>query len=474
MTTYWQRFLVWLAARPDGVDDDMARLISVARIGFPIGLVLHLGMITGFWLLEIYPLVWVNIASIALWIVAVWRLHRYDEIRWTFVACALLEIPMHSVLATWFVGATSGFILFIISSIVLTPLASFLARQVRAMICLALVMTFVLSGMLSITQEPLVVLSPGWTMVFFGMNGGALALMVGLFMSMYEWIATTAEANLKTSRRRTEQVNASLTTVSTQLAKYISPQLYQAIQGGEEQVTVASKRKKLTIFFSDIVGFTEITDQLESEELTSLLNEYLTEMSQVAQSYGANFDKFIGDAIVLYFGDPETAGVKEDAAQCVRMAIAMQQRMVDLRARWKDQGLERPFELRIGINTGYCTVGNFGSDERMDYTIIGGAVNLAARLESHAAVGGILLAHETYAQVSDWLMVDTAEQITVKGFREPVTTYRVRGIYDALVAEGLISRHTGDGVTVTIDHARLDASRAAAVLRAALADLQQD
>ena len=193
------------------------------------------------------------------------------------------------------------------------------------------------------------------------------------------------------------QTNEILASVSGQLAKYIPPQLYRSIMAGEQRAAIESRRKKLTIFFSDIADFTEITDQLEAEELTSLLNEYLSEMAKIAQAHDAYFDKFIGDAMMFYFGDPVSKGTEEDASACFQMAIAMQRRLKELQAGWRDQGLiDRPFEARIGINTGYCTVGNFGSDDRMDYTIIGGEVNLAARLEQSCDAGGILLAAETF------------------------------------------------------------------------------
>ena len=154
---------------------------------------------------------------------------------------------------------------------------------------------------------------------------------------------------------------------------------------------MTTERKKLTIFFSDIKDFTATTERLQPEELTALLNEYLTEMTAIAQKHGGTVDKYIGDAILVFFGDPETKGVREDAQACVRMAIEMQKRLGQLNARWRRAGIERPFQARIGINTGYCNVGNFGSDDRMDYTIIGAEANLAARLQSVAAPGGITL-----------------------------------------------------------------------------------
>jgi adenylate cyclase len=106
----------------------------------------------------------------------------------------------------------------------------------------------------------------------------------------------------------------------------------------------------------------------------------------------------------------------------------MQARMVDLQEEWRDQGYENPFRMRIGINTGYCNVGNFGSEARMDYTIIGGEVNLAARLEGVSEPGGITLSHETYALAKDIVDATKTDPITVKGINRSVVPYTVKGL----------------------------------------------
>ena len=124
--------------------------------------------------------------------------------------------------------------------------------------------------------------------------------------------------------------SVALAALSSKLAKYLAPQVYDSIFTGRQDVKIVSKRKKLTVCFSDLVGFTEITDLMELEDLTQLLNHYLTEMSKIAQQYGATIDKYVGDAIVMFFGDPTTLGVKQDALACVQMAIAMQQRVGEL------------------------------------------------------------------------------------------------------------------------------------------------
>jgi len=288
-----------------------------------------------------------------------------------------------------------------------------------------------------------------------------------------------AEEALLEAKERTEEAsklvaekNRMLESLSNQLSKYLSPQVYASIFSGEQSIEIASKRKKLTVFFSDIADFTGTTDSLESEELTNLLNHYLTEMSKIARDYGATIDKYVGDAIIAFFGDPETRGVKEDARTCVEMAVAMQRRMRELQSEWLDMGLEKPFQLRIGINTGFCTVGNFGSEDRMDYTIIGNEVNLAARLESHAEVGGILLAHETHSLVKDTVMAEEGDTLTVKGFAKPVRTYSVTGLYDDLAAQGRIIRKEQDGVRVLVELKKGDKAAAIKAVEDVLSQLK--
>ena len=231
-----------------------------------------------------------------------------------------------------------------------------------------------------------------------------------------------AIAAQKESLEKTNQLES----ISQQLSKYLSPQLYESIFSGEQKVDIVSKRKKLTLFFSDLVGFTSISDSLESEEITAMLNFYLTEMSEIALEFGGTIDKYVGDAIVIFFGDPESAGVKEDAIKCVKMAIKMQKKMGELESQWaKNFGLKEPLKMRIGINTGYCTVGNFGSKNRLDYTVIGGQVNLASRLESISKPGSIYISFDTFSQVSDDISCVEAETVHVKGIKERVRVYEV-------------------------------------------------
>lgn len=228
---------------------------------------------------------------------------------------------------------------------------------------------------------------------------------------------------LKERENELAEQTQTLQNLSTQLSKYLSPQIYQSIFTGEQTARVASRRKKLTVFFSDIAGFTEAADRMESEDLTSLLNEYLTEMAKIALKHGATIDKYIGDAIMIFFGDPTSRGVQEDALACVRMAIEMRTRLKELAVIWESRGFSEHLITRTGIHTGFCTVGNFGSEAHMDYTIIGGAVNLASRLEHAAQPGTILISHDTYSLVHKEFHCLEHQTLQLKGMAYPVKTY---------------------------------------------------
>jgi class 3 adenylate cyclase len=214
---------------------------------------------------------------------------------------------------------------------------------------------------------------------------------------------------------------------------------------------------------------------LQPEEITALLNEYFTEMSAIALQHGGTVDKFIGDAMLIFFGDPETNGTKEDALACLRMAVDMQRRLIELNGKWRAAGIEEPFRIRMGINTGFCNVGNFGSADRMDYTIIGAEANLAARLQSIAEPGCIVMSYETFALVSDAVAAHTLAPISMKGINREVVPYSVDGLLDASgnVSAPVISEHV-TGLDFDFDPSRVDAAaaeRIQAVLRAAMAAL---
>ena len=234
-------------------------------------------------------------------------------------------------------------------------------------------------------------------------------------------LARNAEEIAKEKSREIEEI-------ASQLSKYLSPQLFASIFSGEKKVIIQSEKKFLTVFFSDIVSFTSISDNMDSVPLTEMLNIYLTKMSEIALKYGGTIDKYIGDSVMIFFGDPETAGKNNDALNCVKMAIEMQNTMKKLSIElMNDFNLSSPLKIRVGINSGECTVGNFGSETRLDYTVIGGTVNLAARLESSAKQYGVYiqLSDSTYEAVKDQVVVRALDFVRVMGKTEPVKVFEL-------------------------------------------------
>ncbi len=285
----------------------------------------------------------------------------------------------------------------------------------------------------------------------------ALAALTGAALL---WLQRRQSALISAMNGELTEANNFLASISIKIAKYISPQIYQSIFSGQRDVTIATERKKLTIFFSDIKDFTATAERLQPEDLTALLNEYLTNMAAIALEHGGTVDKFIGDAMLVFFGDPETKGVREDARACLRMAVAMKDRLDQLNMAWRRKGIENPFQARMGINTGYCNVGNFGSDDRMEYTIIGAEANFAARLQAIAMPGEIVLSYESYELVRDLVSARPKPPITMKGISRKVIPYVVNDFLDDEKQRKKVINERGVGLDLFLDVDALDASAA--------------
>ncbi|MEX1180475.1 MAG: adenylate/guanylate cyclase domain-containing protein [Cucumibacter sp.] len=254
-------------------------------------------------------------------------------------------------------------------------------------------------------------------------------------------------------RELIEQKTRELERIANRLAKYLSPQIYNSIFTGASEASDPLARKNLTIFFSDIEHFTDISDGMEPERLAFFINTYLSEMSDIAIEYGGTIDKFIGDAILIFFGDPETEGDRQDALKCARMAIRMRERVRQLEKVWHAHGIAKPLRVRMAITTGFCTVGNFGSQHRIEYTVLGSPVNLASRLQANAAPDTILLGDSTYLLIRDAADCATMPDLNVKGFARPVVNYRLDGIKGDGEASREVSR-VGRHVAVSIPDSR--------------------
>ena len=211
---------------------------------------------------------------------------------------------------------------------------------------------------------------------------------------------------------------------ANQLSRYAPLQLWQAIMRGDSEAKIEYKRQKMTIFFSDIQGFTELSETLIPDDLAFVLNDYLSHMTEIAKQFEGTIDKFMGDAILIFFGAPNFNGVEDDAKRCVEMALAMRQQMQILRERWLKMGYPA-LNIRMGISTGYCHVGNYGAHHRMSYTIVGRDANLAARLQYAAEIDEILISEETYRCIQHEFLCVPKSPLQLKGIQGDVKTWQV-------------------------------------------------
>lgn len=199
-----------------------------------------------------------------------------------------------------------------------------------------------------------------------------------------------------------------------------------------------SERKTVTVLFADISGFTAMSEKLDPEEVTTLMNTCFQIMGDTVIEYEGYIDKFIGDCIMAIFGAPITH--ENDPELALRAALDMNQKIVEFNKQLPVK-IEKPITLHIGINTGVVIAGDMGSDARMDYTVMGDTVNLASRLESKAVNGQIFISAYTYNQTKNLFEFAEHEPITVKGKRDPVNVYEVvRALEDTEVA--------GEGTTI--------------------------
>jgi len=206
-----------------------------------------------------------------------------------------------------------------------------------------------------------------------------------------------------------------------ELRRYLSPKLTDVILTSGQTFGAEPQRKMITVVFTDIRSFSSITDSIEPEELFHLLDAYMSEMIRIIHIHDGTLNKIIGDGLLIFFGDP--IPMEDQAERAVRMAIEMQKKIADLKGEWLQYGHE--LGVGIGINTGFMTVGNMGSDIHRDYTVIGNQVNVAARLQSVAKAGQVLISQRTYSKVKDMVSVEPMGEISVKGIHSPVMTYRI-------------------------------------------------
>ena len=271
------------------------------------------------------------------------------------------------------------------------------------------------------------------------------------------------------------KTNKTLETITKSLMRFVPQTVVDVLmKGGADVEQVAEiRRRNLTVFFSDIKGFSTIASRHEPETMARLLMDYFTAMSEICSKYGGTLDQFIGDAMVIFFGDPKSNGARQDAIAAVEMALDMQDSLKGLRAKWKAEGITANIHVRMGISTGYCHVGNFGSLTRLHYTAIGNAVNEAARLETLAEPDTIIISADTNALVSEAIKTDGIGPADLKGRDHPVELFRVTERRDIQLNQ--VISVSGDGFNILVDKTVLqDKDAAVAALLDAADQIKQN
>ncbi len=228
-------------------------------------------------------------------------------------------------------------------------------------------------------------------------------------------------------QRRLAEANLKLHEASNLISRYVPAEVVEGIMSGKGALYDGHMRRRITVFFSDLVGFSDIAEELEPEDLAVVLNEYFSEMTAIARRHQGTVDELAGDALLILFGAPYATSDRDHALRAVTMACEMHGVMETLNERWRDAGITETLRVRMGINTGVVTVGNFGSPERIKYAALGKHVNLAARLQTVCEPGRTLMSYATYLLVKNEVEARSIGDLQLKGIHKPVGAYELLG-----------------------------------------------
>jgi len=203
---------------------------------------------------------------------------------------------------------------------------------------------------------------------------------------------------------------------------YVSPDVADEILKSPESLDLGGNRRRLTVVFADIRGFTALTRSMRPEQTVEILNKYFSLITEVVFSFGGTIDKFIGDAVMCVFGSP--IYTPDHLEQAVKTTVAIRDVLERVNALRQGRG-EAPFLMGLGLDSGPVIVGNMGSRQRMEYTVVGEAVNMASRLSDIADGGVILLKEELYPSIKDFTRVIKVEPAVIKGIDKPVGIYSI-------------------------------------------------
>lgn len=234
------------------------------------------------------------------------------------------------------------------------------------------------------------------------------------------------ESITETRTRELYDANISLAKLGDRLSSFLPDQVRRLMEEGEDSAAnLVARRRYITVIFGDLSGFTSIAEVLDPEAVTEIMNEYFEAVSELVAKHGGLLDKFIGDGFMAFWGAPESDGKQKDAVRCARFGIEMRDRFKKLAVEWSRRGIDHQILLRQAIHSGYCSVGNFGTQKRLQFTAMGNPVNVTARLEAEAEPGSVIMSLTTQSMVSPYFESRPKGKLLVKGIKHPVSTFEL-------------------------------------------------
>lgn len=293
---------------------------------------------------------------------------------------------------------------------------------------LAILAAAMLAAVISRSESPsLTVLFLGLAMGFYALVGYLIFVKARLYLPMVSPQVMLFLGVLLPTIEQAVSQELEKRRVRNLFTRFISPEMVDQLIATQD-INSLNKRANLSILFSDIRGFTTLSEKLAPEEVVALLNPYLEAMTGVIYKHGGTVDKYEGDAIIAFFGEP--VSYPDHALRAVRAAVDMRKALEELKARWEKERTPRPnLEMGIGIHSGEVFVGLLGSAQRINYTVIGDAANLASRLQDLTKTyqWPVLISESTQRQVQEEFETEFVDSVLVKGKSEPVNTYKLIG-----------------------------------------------
>jgi adenylate cyclase len=337
------------------------------------------------------------------------------------------------VVGSWLVGGPTAGLNLLFAVVFVGFVRLYLTRRLGLVVLAAIVVSDLVLGaarlsgafgVITALPAPELNLGPSVAAMAIGWRAALLCVMFVAAGHAADRFRSSEQAlrvlNAELETRVQQQVNA--LERAARLRRYLAPQVVEEILSADHDPVEARDRRPITVMFADMRGFTGMVERLAPDALADTLNLYFDEVARVAFRHGGTIDKFIGDAVMVFFGAPRATGAVDQAERCVRMALDVQARVTELAPAFETL-TGYPAAVRIGIASGVATVGAFGSSHRTDFTVVGAPVNRAARIEPLAPIGTVLVDEATRGLLGTQFVCERLEDVTLKGFTRPESVY---------------------------------------------------